>query len=103
MQIIDLSDISEIENFLANIAWLTWNPRYLYNMKQKFTFEVTDTFGGDANYCWVHKHEIEAKSLHGALCILSRIEGLNFRSVGCDRYDARGACICAFLIEEYWN
>lgn len=70
-------------------------------MKQKFTFEVTDTFGGDANYCWVRKYEIEAKSLHGALCILSRIEGLNFRSVGCDRYDARGACICAFLIEEY--
>lgn len=76
---------------------------YINNMKEKFTFEVTDTFGGEANYCWVHKHEIEAKSLHGALCILSRIEGLNFRSVGCDRYDAKGACICAFLIEEYWN
>lgn len=66
-------------------------------MKTKYTFEVTDTFGGEANYCWKREHVIEAKSLHGALCILSRIEGLNFRSVGCDRYDAKGACICAFL------
>lgn len=66
-------------------------------MKTKYTFEVTDTFCGEVNYCWKREHVIEAKSLHGALCILSRIEGLNFRSVGCDRYDAKGACICAFL------
>lgn len=70
-------------------------------MKTKYTFEVTDTFCGEANYCWKREHVIEAKSLHGALCILSRIEGLNFRSVGCDRYDAKGACVCAFLIENF--
>ena len=69
-------------------------------IKETFTFEVTDTFSGEANYCWRREHKIEAVSLHGALCILSRIEGLNFRSVGCDRYDAVGACICAFLIED---
>lgn len=68
--------------------------------KQVFMFEVTDTFGGEANYCWKREHRIEALTLHGALCILSRIEGLNFRSVGCDRYDAQNACICAFLIED---
>lgn len=38
MQIIDLSDLSEIENFLADIAWLTWNPRYLYYMIETFNF-----------------------------------------------------------------
>jgi hypothetical protein len=67
--------------------------------KSTFKFEVTDTFGGEANYCWRHEHTIEAVSLHGALCILSRLENLNFRAVGCDRFDALNACICAFLLE----
>ena len=67
--------------------------------KSTYTFEVTDTFGGEANYCWKREHSFEAVSLHGALCMLSRKEGLNFRSVGCDRYDAQEAFICAFLIE----
>ena len=66
----------------------------------KISTEYTDTFCGEANYCWRRVHKIEAISLHGALCILSRLEGLSFRSVGCDRYDARGACICAFLVED---
>lgn len=69
--------------------------------KETYKFEVRDTFGGEANSCWKREHTFEAKSLHGALCMLSKREGLNFRSVGCDRFDARGACICAFLIEEY--
>lgn len=25
----------------------------------KFNVEVTDTFGGEANYCWVHRHVID--------------------------------------------
>lgn len=69
-------------------------------MKTEFTFEVTDTFGGEANYCWRREHTFKASSLHGALSMLSRKEGLNLRSVGCGRYDAQGACICAFLIEK---
>ena len=66
--------------------------------KETFRFEVTDTFGGEANYCWRREHIFEAVSLHGALCMLSRVEGLNFRNAGCERYDAQGACICAFLL-----
>lgn len=23
-----------------------------------YKVEVTDTFGGEANYCWVHRHEL---------------------------------------------
>lgn len=68
--------------------------------KQVFVFEVTDTYGGEANYCWMREHRIEAFTLHGALCILSRIEGLNFRVIGGGRYDAQNAAICAFLIED---
>jgi hypothetical protein len=67
---------------------------------ETYVFEVTDTFGGEANYCWGREHSIQAKSLHGALCKLSRIEGLNFRNAGARRYDAQGACICAFLLED---
>ena len=67
--------------------------------KSTYTFEVTDTFGGEANYCWKREHSFEAVSLHGALCMLSRKEGLNFRAVGCDRFNAQGVCICAFLTE----
>lgn len=29
-------------------------------MTTKFDVEVTDTFGGEANYCWVHRHVINA-------------------------------------------
>ena len=25
----------------------------------KYQIEYTDTFGGEANYCWVHRYEIE--------------------------------------------
>lgn len=31
-------------------------------MKTKFQFEITDTFGGDANYSWVKREEKEFKS-----------------------------------------
>lgn len=68
--------------------------------KQTYQFEVTDTFGGEANYCWKRTHTFEATSLHGALCMLSRAEGLNFRSVGFDRFDALHACICAFHLDD---
>jgi len=27
----------------------------------KLQIETTDTFGGEANYCWVHRHEFEVK------------------------------------------
>lgn len=70
-------------------------PRYLA--------EVTDTFGGEANYCWVRHHTITAASLLGAARILGRLEGLRFRKEydtgDMARYNARGACICAFVEE----
>lgn len=28
----------------------------------RFDVEVTDTFGGEANYCWVHRHVIEVSA-----------------------------------------
>jgi hypothetical protein len=64
-----------------------------------FYFEITDTYGGEANYSWVTRVKTNAKSLHGALCKLSRDSGFNFRFDGL-RYDAQNACVCAFLLDD---
>ena len=47
MQIIDLSDPSSIETFLANIAWLIWNPRHIDNMKN---FKSSDVQNSDSAF-----------------------------------------------------
>lgn len=69
-----------------------------------FYFEVTDTFGNEANYCWVKRLKITAKSLHGALCKLSAYMGLNFKCVDTEyRYNAKKACVCAFLLNDEYS
>ena len=40
---------------------------------------LTDLFCGDLNYSWVTKLRVSAKSLHGVLCKVSALTGLNFR------------------------
>ena len=72
-----------------------------------FYFEMTDTFGGEPNYCWLKKFEITAKSRHGALMKLSRETGFNFRFDGIN-YQAKNACVCAYELDteqlgEYWE
>ena len=64
-----------------------------------FYFEVTDTFGGEANFCWIRRLAIKANSLHGALIKLSKHEGLNFKKQYDTFYKAKNACICAFLVD----
>lgn len=65
---------------------------------QKFYFEMTDTYGGDLNYCWLYRFSIEAKTLRGALRKLSKETGFNFRLNG-SVYMARRACVAAYLID----
>lgn len=64
-----------------------------------FFVEITDTFGGEANYSWVTRHKVRASSARGALVRINRDSGLGFRSVGCDRYDSRSGATCAFITE----
>jgi hypothetical protein len=64
-----------------------------------YFIEITDTFGGEANYSWVTRHKVRASSLRGALIRINRESGLGFRSVGCDRYDSRSGATCAFITE----
>ena len=70
---------------------------------EKFYFELTDTYGGEANYCWADRVEVAAKSLRGALQKLSHYTGYNFRKTYDDRWDATKACVCAFLIEDEYS
>ena len=66
-----------------------------------FFVEITDTFGGEANYSWVTRHKVRASSERGALIRMNRESGLGFRSVGCNRYDSRSGATCAFF--DAWD
>ena len=70
---------------------------------EMFYAEVTDTFSGEVKYCCVRRYRIRAVSMLGAIQKLSRHEGLSFRAAYGGRYDAKGACICAFIdyADEY--
>ena len=74
--------------------------------KSTFRIEVTDTFGGEANYSWVRRFEVKAVSFRGAITALAKREGGGFRlaynSGDVARYDLQGACICAF-VEAIWE
>ena len=75
------------------------------NKKKKNTYliEMTDTFGGEPNYCWVRRYKTESVSIVGAVTKLSKHYGRNFRQDYCDKFSARynavGASICVFIEE----
>jgi hypothetical protein len=70
---------------------------YTYNA------EITDLFGGDANYSWVRRYEIKAKNFRGAINKLARIYGSGWRlTTYCgnyQQYKMTGACITCFITE----
>jgi hypothetical protein len=74
-------------------------------MTTYFYIEVTDTFGGDANYSWVTRHKVRAKSVRGAIVKLNRDCGLRFRKSqdfgDVVRYDSASGASCAFV--ESWD
>lgn len=72
-------------------------------MKTLYYVEITDTYGGEANYSWVTRHVIKAKSTRGCANALSRRSGLNWHKTSdyCDlaRYDSASGATCAFISE----
>lgn len=75
-------------------------------MAKFFFVEVTDTFGGEANYSWVTRHKVKAATIRGAVIRLNRDSGLGFHKVidmgDTVRYDSHTGDTCAF-IEEWDN
>jgi len=65
--------------------------------KNLYYIEITDTFGGEANYSWVTRHILRAKSPRGAINRLSRLSGIYWHSVGCERYDSQSGATCCFV------
>lgn len=66
-------------------------------MKNQYFIEQTDTFGGEANYCWVNRFIVRASSPRGAMRRVTTHTGDKVRDVGCDRWDSVGACVCYFV------
>ena len=73
--------------------------------KQTFFVQITDVFGGEANFAWVTRHKITAKNLKGALQKLARTSGINWRiNDDCGdswRYDSISGATCALI--AYWG
>lgn len=71
--------------------------------RKLYMVEITDTFGGDANYSWVTRHVIRAKSTRGAASALARRSGIYWHKVAdygdSVRYDSRSGATCAFIRE----
>ena len=67
-----------------------------------YHIEVTDTFSGEANYCWKKEFIVSANSSLGAINKLSKSQGKGWRkkwdSGDTIRYDMTGDCICAFVM-----
>jgi len=73
---------------------------------QEFFFELTDTFGGEANYSWVKRFKVTAKTELGALRKVSKEIGLQgslkrVMSGELSRWDVQGAAMCLCCSE--WN
>jgi len=66
-------------------------------MKHTYFIEMTDTFGGEANYCWVNRFLVSASSERGAIGKVTRRTGYRARGVGCGRYDVPRCAICYFV------
>ncbi len=54
-------------------------------MKNQYFIEETDTFGGEANYCWVNRFIVSASTPRGAMRRVTARTGDKVRCV--DRYN----------------
>ena len=65
--------------------------------KQLFKIEVTDTYGGEANYSWVKRYEFLAVSPLGAMQMLARTHGAgwikDYDTGNVARYNLKGAFV----------
>ena len=68
-----------------------------------FFVEMTDTFRGEANYSWVNRFMVKAKTKRGAIGKVTRETGYHARidwdNGDSARYNVQGACICYFVSE----
>jgi len=69
-----------------------------------YDVEITDTFGGEANYSWAQRFRVHARSPRGAIIKVSRYAGLQGRlrrvldTGDLVRHDVQGAAVCVFTM-----
>jgi hypothetical protein len=70
-------------------------------MTRIFFVELTDTFGGEANYSWVTRRLVRATTPMGAARKFARHSGLSVRKVAdygdMVRYDSASGATCMFV------
>ena len=70
-------------------------------MNTEFYIEITDTFGGEANYSWVTRHKVRATTERGAMRKIGRESGLSWRCTGnygdSQRWDSASGATCALV------
>lgn len=70
-----------------------------------YDIEFTDTFGNEANYCWIERYRVQAKNMKQAITKAKRARyyspiprhKIQFNDSDFCRIDIIGACICAFI------
>ena len=71
-------------------------------MKTIFYVELTDTFGGEANYSWVTRFKVHASSVLGAVRKVGKETGLSFRKQydtgDTVRFDSKSGATCIFVM-----
>ena len=65
-----------------------------------FYIEVTDQYGGEANYSWTTRHVIKASTKRGAISKFSRLSGMRWKNEFSEKYVSKSGATCYF-IEEY--
>lgn len=69
--------------------------------KNAYYAEITDTFGGEANYSWVTRHKVMANTQRGAVQKLSIASGVAWRKDWDDgettRYNSTSGATCMFI------
>jgi hypothetical protein len=75
-------------------------------MKTRIQYEMTDTFGGEANYSWARRGELEVPWQTSDLAIVRRVKkALGLEGVKCNREEHGeqivlrpvGACVIVFI------
>ena len=70
---------------------------------ENYNIEITDTYGGEANYSWVRRYTIQSKSMRGAICKLARLYvygsgwEMDYNTGDMARYNLKNAAICLFI------
>jgi len=71
-------------------------------MREIFFVEVTDTYGGEANYSWVQRFKVHANTTRGAMRKVAKEMGYGGVSKDWDtgdmeRWNWNRATVCAFI------